>query len=309
MKVDNFALSNFMSCPAKYKLRMVDGWTIRRKSAALGFGGVLHEALAAWYKTGLVGKGLEAINEKWPAEYPIDDYRTKTKCAEVFLQYTKNYPVENWHIVGMPDQPQIEVTFTLDTGMFLPCWFCEGLDSSDRWNPVCSRCGERKEVIEYGGIFDGLVEFSSNVYVLEHKSTSQMGPYYFNQFKPNNQVTGYTWAGGKLSGGRVAGAIINAIGVYKASPTKFAREITTRSSNEIDEWLENVYNVCRQIKDCERREFWPMYTPSCTQFGKCEYHDVHVLGHPTERAKRLEQDYVKQPWSYEARDLGATPSE
>jgi len=307
MKIDNFAISNFMACPAKFKLRMIDGWTARRRSAALGFGSVLHEALAAWYKTGNPVKGLEAINENWPDAHPVDDYRTKAKCAEVFLAYVKHYPAETFSIVGMPDTPQIEVTFTLETGMYLPC-DC-GWEDHNKWDRYCGGCGKEKEQIEYGGIFDGLVEFASNVYVLEHKSTSQLGAYYFNQFKPNNQVTGYTWAGGKLTGGRVAGAIINAIGVYKASATKFLREITTRSTFEVDEWLENLYNVCVQIKDCERRGYWPMYTPSCTQYGKCEYHDIHVLGHPVEREKRLEQDYVKSTWSYEHRDLEVPASE
>jgi hypothetical protein len=36
-------------------------------------------------------------------------------------------------------------------------------------------------------------------------------------------------------------------------------------------------------------------------YGKCEYHDVHTLGTPTERQKLLEQDFVKDIWHFEER--------
>lgn len=286
MKIDNFALTMFQSCPAKYDLRMRQGWTARRRSAALGFGGALHEGLAAWYRTHDKVKALEAIHNFWPANVPTDDYRNKAKCVEVMIEYLRHYPSEMWNVVGFPDNPMIECTFTLDTGLTL----------------------EDGEPIEYGGIFDGLIEMNGVVYVLEHKSTSQLGATYFNQFKPNNQVTGYVWAAQHLSGGRVGGALINAIGVYKSSPTKFERTITSRSSEEIDEWLKNVRNTCQMIRDCEKRGVWPLHTPSCVQYGLCEFHSVHSLSSAKTRERLLEQDYVREPWSFEQRDDTKEPS-
>jgi hypothetical protein len=279
MKIDNFALTMFQSCPAKYFLRMHEGWTSRRRSAALGFGGALHEGLAEWYRSGDKTKALYAINEAWPANVPADDWRTKEKCIQTMIDYFRFYPEERFTVVGAPTNPMVECTFTLDTGLTL----------------------EDGEPIEYGGIFDGLVEWGDTVYVLEHKTTSQLGSYYFNQFKPNNQVSGYVWAAGLLSGKRVGGTIVNAIGLYKSSPTKFERQITSRSPENIREWLVNVQATCQQIKDCERRGYWPMYTGSCTMYGQCEFHNVHVLGDSSERERRLEQDYVREAWSYEQR--------
>lgn len=280
MKIDNFALTMFQSCPAKYDLRMRQGWTARRRSAALGFGGALHEGLAEWYKTHDKVKALEAINKHWPHNTPTDDYRNLEKCVTVMIDYLRHYPSEMWNVVGFPENPMVECTFTLDTGLTL----------------------EDGEPIEYGGIFDGLIEMNGVVYVLEHKSTSQMGPSYFNQFKPNNQVTGYVWAAQHLSGGRVGGALINAIGVYKSSPTKFERTITSRSNEEIEEWLKNVRNTCQMIRDCEKRGVWPLHTPSCVQYGLCEFHSVHSLSSAKTRERLLEQDYVREPWSFEQRD-------
>jgi len=286
MKIDNFALTMFQTCPAKYFLRMHEGWTTKRKSGALGFGGALHEGLATWYKTHDKQEAILAIDAAWPLNLPIEDWRTKEKCVTVMLDYMRHYPLETFKIIGAPEAPMIENTFTIDTGLML----------------------DDGEPIEYGGIFDGGIEFSGNDFVFEHKSTSQLGSYYFNQFKPNNQVTGYIWALGRLTGRRIGGALINAIGIYKSSPTKFERSITTRSDEDITFWLDNVRATCQMIKDAERRGFWPQFTQSCTMYGKCEYHDVHTLGAAREQEKFLEQMFVKEPWSYEHRDEVKEPA-
>jgi hypothetical protein len=167
---------------------------------------------------------------------------------------------------------------------------------------ICPRCGQDLEYIEYGGIFDGLVEFSGQVFVLEHKSTSVLGGTYFNQFKPNNQVSGYIWASSKLSGKKVQGALVNAIGIYKAGKTKFEREMTSRSEVGIAEWKRNVQTTCAEIRFHERHGYWPLRTQACTLYGLCEFHSIHVLEHPAEREKRLENLYIKNPWDYELRE-------
>jgi hypothetical protein len=280
MKIDNFALTMHQTCPAKYNLRIKERWTSRYKSGALGFGASLHSGLAEWYRTGDVGEALRAIDKVWPEEMPSDDYRTKEKCLRVMAEYIRQYPKESFQIVGAPENPLIEVPFTLDTGLFT--------DSG--------------EPIEYGGIFDGLIEFGDNVYILEHKSTSQLGSYYFNQYKPNNQVTGYVWAAGLLSGRRVGGAIINAVGVYKSGATKFERQITTRTQAEIDEWLVGIKETCNEIEAHERKGIWPMRTMACTLYGQCEFHSIHSLAHDKERVIALSQNYIKDQWNHEARD-------
>lgn len=296
MKIDNFALTMFQTCPAKYALRIKQGWTPRRRSAALGFGGAIHEGLAEWYRTKDLERAFTAIVKAWPNESPVDDYRTREKCLQVMNEYVKHYPSENFNIVQGPSGPLIEVPFTLDTGLELPSelsWLKE--KASDLPFP------DYNEPIEYGGIFDGLIEFSGTVYVFEHKSTSMLGSTYFNQFKPNNQVTGYVWAASQLSGRKVGGAMINALGVYKAGKTRFERHLTGRFPVEIEEWLENVRRVCIQIKTAELNGHWTKSTNACTLYGMCEFYSVHSLGHAAERQKRLEMDYVVEHWDYEKR--------
>lgn len=301
MKIDNFALSMHQSCPAKYQLRMKEGWTSRRRSGALGFGSALHIGLAAWYRTGDPGKSLQAINEAWPDNMPIDDWRTKEKCLVTMAEYIKMYPSETFKIVGMPENPVIEIPFTLDMGFYLPC-LCGDESKNVPEDAECKSCGANREPLEYGGIYDMLVDFSGQLFVVDHKSTSVLGPSYFNQFNPNNQMTGYIWAATQLSGMKVTGAIINAIGVMKTGKTKFEREITSRSPEAIEEWKRNVYVEACNIREHERLGFFPMRTQACTMYGLCEYHGVHTLQHAAERVKRLEADYVRETWDYEMRD-------
>jgi hypothetical protein len=310
MKVDNFALTHHQSCPAKYDLRINQDWVPRRGRSALGFGGAFHHGVATWYRTKNVEAAMFAIHEVWPEDLPVDDYRTKTRCMETMADYAKEYPAEAFSFVDTPGGLLIEQPFCEPTGLYLDCNECNlPAQTTTPFAPTvepsrigkCENCTGHCEEIEYGGIFDGLVEFSGQVYVLEHKTTSQMGPMYFNQFRPNNQVTGYIWGAGKLSGLRVAGAIINAIAVTKTQ-TRFAREITNRHSTEIDRWLQDLHSECRSIQRHRREDHWPMRTTSCTQYGLCEFHNVHVLPNEEERLVRLETDYTKSKWDFEKRD-------
>lgn len=306
MKIDNFALTMHQTCPSKFDLRMNEGWTTRRKSGALGFGSCLHEGLAVWYRTGDIAKALLAIHEKWPEAMPIDDFRTKEKCVTVMIEYAKMYPTETWSVVGMPDNPVIEVPFTIDTGMYLPCVNCNSdnyqVTLEGRYEDVCRFCSTPREPIEYGGIYDMLIDFAGKLFVVDHKSTSVMGSGYFRQFKPNNQMTGYIWAASKLSGQPVSGALINAIGIYKVGKTKFEREITSRSQMAIDSWLDDVYTECCNIQYHKVHGHWPKRTNACTLYGLCEFHSVHELDNPTEQRKLLEMSYVQDKWDYEMRD-------
>lgn len=308
MKFDNFMLSMHQTCPAKYDLRIRHEWQIRRKSPALGFGSAFHSGLAEWYRGNGIAAAINAIESVWSDAIPTDDHRTLEKCKRTFIEYCQAYPHENWLVIGGPDSPLVETPFTVETGMFLPCddLTCIGSQniapgSEAATRDKCGVCRADREPIEYGGILDLGVDFSGMVYVVDHKTTSMMGPLYFNQFKPNNQMTGYIWGCAQLSGKRVAGAIINAVCITRGGKVDFKRNITTRTQTDIDTWLRDVYAEACDIRYHERTGHWPMRTNACMQYGMCEFHSVHVLSHPREQLAILEQDYIKDRWDYENR--------
>jgi len=278
--IDNFALELYQSCPALYLLRIKRRLVPIRRKAALGFGGAMHAGMAEWYRTHDKVMAVKRIVEVWPQGMPADDFRTREKCVQTILDYCIEYPDESFKIIGWPDAPLIEKAFTIDTGM---------------------KC-EDGEPILYGGIIDLGIDFNTLAYPVEHKSTTRLGDQWALQFKPNNQVTGYIWALKQLSTMKCNGAMVNGVGIYKASPTKFKRHLTSRSDTEIQFWLNNVRKVCNDIRRAEATGEWEWRTRNCTMFGQCDYHNVHVLGTEVEQEKRISTDYVISEWNHEERD-------
>lgn len=306
MKVDNFSLEQF-TCPAKYDLRIRQGIVPIRKKPSLSFGGALHEGLAEWYRSGNEAKALKEIHAHWPEVMPSDDFRTEAYALKVMHAYVAEYPKEVWKPIQGAAGPLVEVAFTIDTGMYIECQDCGAyMAEGDETRGKCSNCDAFLEPIHYGGIIDVGAEWGDAVYVVDHKTTTVLGKddstYYFLQYKPDNQMTGYTWALGKLTNRRLGGAIVNAIGLYKSGEVKFKRGITSRNQYEIDEWLVGVRERCNLIKRAERSGVWRLETSQCMNYGQCDYHSIHVLNDPVSRTKRVEQDYVRSTWDYENRD-------
>lgn len=306
MKLDNFALAGAQTCPLWYKTRIIDHWTPTGKSAALGAGGAIHSGLAAWYSTRDPEAAVAAIRSAWPSDHPVDDYRTEEKCVKIMLEYMKNYTFESFTVIpGM-----VEIATTLPMGTYLPiCNACHAdnqlqFDNPNVYDPStneCSHCGADLEPLEYGGIFDTLIDFNGQVYILEHKTTSQLGPKFFDQFKPNNQITGYVWLAKGLSG-RCDGALVNAIGIMKSSATKFERHFTTRNQQELDDWVRQVWVEATHIQRFQLTGEWPMRSKACTIYGGCEFLQVHSMSDKDTQRQMLEQYYVQDPWEYEKRD-------
>lgn len=296
MKVDNFALTMHQACPAKYNLRIRQRWESRVKGGALNFGLALHAGLAEWYASRDLPKAILAIREAWnEKDVGIDDHRTLAKCEQVLFAYCRQYPHEQFKFVGSTDgSPIIERSFSLP--LVVP-----GTDTQ-----ICTFDGIP---IEYGGIFDGLVEFGPTLYVIDHKSTSQLGAYYMNQFKPNNQITGYVWGAQQLSGRRVGGAFINAICITRGGNISFKRDVTTREPEEIARWCRDVQSTCNEIRRHELDGHFPWRTTSCTQYGLCQFHGVHVIADDATQKLKLEQDYIQREWNFEARDEAAQVNE
>lgn len=281
MKVDNFTLEQW-TCPAKYDLRMRQHLVPLRRKPSLSFGGVLHEALAEWYRSGDKAKSFQMIEDHWPEVMPSEDFRTKAYAHKVLAAYMLEYPEETWKVLQGAEGPIVEQAFTVDTGLKT----------------------EDGETILYGGIIDVGCQFGDMLYVVDHKTTTVLGDgnYYFQQYNPDNQMTGYIWGLRQLTNQRVGGAIVNAIGIYKSGDVRFKRQITTRNDYQIAEWLEGVRLKCNEIRRAEKSGIFRLETTQCTNYGLCDYHSIHVLNDPVARQKRLEQDYIKSEWNYEARD-------
>jgi hypothetical protein len=313
-------LKLFQDCPLKYKTRIEGEWVGQFRSGALGFGKAVHEGLKEWYQRGLDGEppslrlaaALDAIEVAWPENHPVDDYRTLVRAKSLMMNYAKEYPSEPFKIL------LVEVPFKFHLGRYL--LYCQGCNFEN--NPIaaagyprnnCGSCGRDLEEIEYGGIFDTLIQFgppsSTIVYTLEHKTTSQLGSLYFRQYDLDNQVSGYVWGASQVSGKVVGGAMMNALCCTSGGTLKFDRQLISRTPTDLERWKNDVASTCNDIERTRRLGHWRMHTNHCmNKYGMCEYHSVHILSNPDEQRRRLETDYRKDPWDFERRDDVLTES-
>lgn len=312
MKIDNHALQLWQTCPAKHDLSIRKGWQPRFRGGAVGYGAAVHEGLATWYKVLMdnpkasvpdrLAAAKQSIINSWPENQPTDDFRTMSRACELMDKYADTYPFESFKPV-LVEQP-----FSFETGMYLDCPAC-GESRAFPNDGRCENCLAQCESIEYGGIVDLLVEFNGVYFIVDHKTTSQLGPMYFLQYKPNNQLTGYCWGIQQATGKHVSGAFINALCTTISGKISFKRELTNRSPNDIELWLRQLRSECNSIRRHELTGEFPYHTAQCMgKYGICEYHSVHVLSDPSEQQSRLETDFEVRQWNFELRDTEASTS-
>lgn len=94
--------------------------------------------------------------------------------------------------------------------------------------------------ILYAGRFDmlGHMRGQATLFVVDEKTTSQLGPTWGNQWAIRAQFTGYVW-GARQYGHPVAGAVVRGISILKEKYGN-AESIVYRQDWQIDAWLENL---------------------------------------------------------------------
>ena len=94
--------------------------------------------------------------------------------------------------------------------------------------------------ILYAGRFDmlGSMRGQESLFVVDEKTTSQLGPTWGNQWLIRSQFTGYTW-GAREHRHPVAGAVVRGISILKEKYGN-AEAIVYRQDWQIEQWLENL---------------------------------------------------------------------
>lgn len=294
--IDNTALADFMSCPTKYFYGMVLNRRARGAiRPALAFGKSMHSALEAHYKTGGDHAAVElAVVESWEQHDSPDDHRTWERVLSVYDQFVQHY--------GSHDDETAAYGTTVGYLQGNPL---VEIPTEIGW-PGCRH--------PYTGRIDRIIEWQGLYYIEDHKTTSQLGPYYFQQFNPSNQMMGYVWLAKQLTGLPIAGVRINAIGVLKTQ-TKFARQLISYSQDRLVQWAQNYGYWIENIERCldvyhnllENPEFqgdildaanvaFPHNFNACAgKYGMCQYTEVCSQPVPLQR-KVLESSYGVNEW-------------
>lgn len=292
---DATSLTLVKECARKYYYSMICGWSPRGESIHLKFGIILHKALETHAK--LVAQGISyddaldqvvslVLNETWErldtpeglVERPwdsMDSYKnrdTLVRSVVWWLEHYRNDPAKVFILDS--GAAACELSFKMEMPF-------QGVDGDDYLY-----CGHMDRVVTYG----------EDLFIMDHKTTKTTpGAYYFHQYNPHTQMSGYTAAGKIIYDMPISGVIIDAIQIAVGF-TAFSRGITTRSAGQINEFLDNTVSWFKVAQRYAEEDTWPMNESSCNNYGECPFRKV-CSQDAAVRDKFLETYFEKRQWN------------
>jgi CRISPR/Cas system-associated exonuclease Cas4 (RecB family) len=257
---DSTSLSSFVTCPRKYYLSMLQGWTSEHKSVHLIFGGHYASALEHFHKHRAAGVEYddalrlvvkEALENTWDREANAPQdwlHSSKTRDTLIrsivwYLEHFKDDPMQT--VILSNGQAAVEYSFSVDL--------------TDEY----IYCGHIDRLVTYGD--------NADVYVQDQKTSgAQITPRYFEGYSPDYQMTGYTWAGQIIFAMPVKGVVIDAAYIAVGF-TAFGRQPVTRSEKQLEEFRSEVLHYIGQAKRCHESGYYPMNRTACGNYGGCEF--------------------------------------
>ena len=287
---DATSLDLAMTCSRKYYYSMIRGIRSKETSVHLIFGGLYATALEHFYKYRAEGQSLdnalravvrEALVASWDKEagHPvIFDSPAKTRVALIrtIVWYVEQFAIESedglqtYHLQN--GKPAVELSFALD---FSPS-------------------------IVYCGHLDRVVTMADHLYIMDQKTTGQtVGSYFFTTFSPDNQMSGYAFAGQAILHSPIRGVILDAAQIA-VNFTRFERGIITRSKDQLEEWVDGAIYFIEQFQKLSdyagiNEKKWPMNPNACGFYGGCEF---RLLCNKTSSVREayIQSDYAEHIW-------------
>jgi len=267
---DSTSLGAFKTCPFKYFLQNILGYTGKRKDA-LVFGIAFHTSMQFYHYAKAEGqshddsiihalrKGMESFTEECDSGIRIYTSEQKERTLYSLLRavvWHLDYFTDNGFkedscstIILSSGKPAAELSFRFTPELELPSTFTS---------------------IMFCGHLDHVVEQQGSIYVKDYKTTKQLGSRFFDQFNPDNQMTLYTLAGNVVFDLPVKGVIIDGIqlGVHYA---RFQRGYSHRTKAHLESWMEDTEFWLHQAARCASQAHWPQNDKACNMYGGCEF--------------------------------------
>jgi hypothetical protein len=204
---------------------------------------------------------------------------------------------------------QILVTQSEDSfDLTLPFWICHecGMGGwGSQWKKLCPQCGaENIHQASHGGRVDQHIAWGGDQYVRDFKTTSRMGPRYWDKYSPNGQLSGYVWSGHQLSGRRFGGALVEVLYNTKTEGPIIKQRLITRTAGAIEQWQASMFWEHRFIRMmfAAREEMgylaFPQRTNHCGQYSGCAFRDACQEDSGKDIDKWLENYTIYSHWDF-----------
>jgi len=294
MRIDNSSLEHFATCARSAEYYLVRNKELNRSRAALSFGSLMHQLLESHYTEDIlpsyrVARAAQIIAE---TELPVEEgeWRTSERAMETYISYLATCEFDDFSIMRESDgKPLVEIYFEQALG---------DVEFNAEFNGIYHKTLR----VLWTGRIDAVIETGKEVFVMDHKTTTMLGPSFFADFENSQQTIGYTWAGQQFLGKPVAGLFLNALAIRKPSKagTPFERH-TKRylySQDRLEEWQHNTLVLVSDFLSHLDRKYFPMQTKWCVgKYGQCPYFDVCTLPQPQREAMLTSNFYRDVTWT------------
>ena len=256
------------------------------ESAATLFGSAIHAALEVWYTAPLSSrrKGSaecdDSVANMEAGLEPIPHGRCVRCAAQArFLEVAK--PLASL-------EPSDKRSNRNGTSI-LDAYFSHYLDDpfvvlSDELGPIAERrvsmvlAEESDSRVVYFGTIDAVLknEFTGQIVICDHKTTSALGQEFMQRINPNFQYTAYAAAFRKSYPQHDTRTFMsNGILVAKTKQT-FMRQFTEISDDLINEWRTSILDTAYDwYARTQAQGPYPMNSPEpCTHFGGCQFRSI-----------------------------------
>lgn len=262
---DSTSLSLAQTCPRKYQYKQIEGWQPRKKSVHLVFGGHYATALEHFYKHRALGDSIDEALEKvvfealcntwerseddeagkpWQSD---DAIKTRETLIRTIIWYVDQFANDPTMVLKDKEgKPLVELSCTLNVD-----------------HDFAFACH-----------LDRVVEYAGADYIMDQKtSKSTISSYYFEGYRPDIQMSMYTFMGKAVFNLPVKGVIIDAAQIAVGF-SRFERGFTFRSNDELDEWYKDMIALIHRIRAMTQANYFPMDRTACGNYGGCEFRKV-----------------------------------
>jgi hypothetical protein len=316
--IDNSSLERFTTCPRSAEYYICNKRESSEDRVALGFGKRIHTILETRYKfhpnvvpprlsadvggaeVGTGARMFAAAQAAFADFLPPteEEYRNFSTATDLITAYNNHYPIEAFEVLQLPSGlPAIEVPFAVPLGEITvnsPMWV-----RSPKGEVAEKQVGTIK--IIWTGKIDLIYRREGRIYIMDHKTTSMMGPNYFKEFDLSSQVYGYLWAAAKLLNQPIAGFIVNALAVRKQTKTgkrfEFERYPIPGDDFLVAEWIEDTLHIISDFIEMAKRAYFPKHTKWCVgKYGLCPYIQVCQLPEHSKETILMSGNFKTVEW-------------
>ena len=264
---DSTSIGLLKSCPRLYQYTILMNFSPRAESIHLTFGIWYHSALEHYDHYKALGMNHEMaqlrcvewmMNATWDKKFNrpwLSEIKEKTRYTLVrtvvwYLEQFAEDPLET--VILANGKPAVELSFRM------------GLDFLSPTGEEYLLCGHLDRVAKMGDDF----------WIVDKKTTkSAIGSDFFDKFSPDNQMSGYAFAGKVVYEFPIKGIIVDAaqIGV---TFSRFQRGLVPRTDSQLAEWYNDLKLTIKQAERYAEINYWPQNDRFCSMYGGCSFRQI-----------------------------------